>query len=104
MNTTHHTKTKWLVAAFGAAAATVPASLFAGAGTAHADDPCYGALQGSYYCSLLPGSIRHLRNRIASAARVRLQQPAGVFRRRSPRPHRGSQRGRLLVAGDDRHP
>ncbi len=34
-----------------AAAVVTPALLFAGAGTAHADDPCYGLLQGSYYCS-----------------------------------------------------
>ena len=48
-----NTKTKRLVAALGAAAAAAvaPALLFAGAGTAHADDPCYGLLQGSYYCS-----------------------------------------------------
>ena len=37
MNTTHHTKTKRLIAALGlaAAAAVAPALLFAGAGTAH---------------------------------------------------------------------
>jgi hypothetical protein len=53
MNTTHNTKTKRLIAALGvaAAAAVAPALLFAGAGTAHADDPCYGYLAGSYYCS-----------------------------------------------------
>jgi hypothetical protein len=56
MNTTHNAKTKWLAAAFGAAAATAPTLLFAGAGTAHADDPCYGALQGSYYCSPAAGT------------------------------------------------
>ena len=56
MHTTHHTKTKRLVAALGAAAAaTAPALLFGGAGTAHADDPCYGALQGCYYCSPAAG-------------------------------------------------
>lgn len=56
MNYTHSTKTKRLVAALGAAAAAaVPALLFAGAGTAHADD-CYGALQYSYYCSPASGS------------------------------------------------
>ena len=40
MNTTHSTKTKRLIAAVGvtAAAAVAPALLFAGAGTAHADD------------------------------------------------------------------
>lgn len=50
MNTT---KTKRLIAAWGVAAgaAAAPALLFAGAGTAHADDPCYGDLAGSYYCS-----------------------------------------------------
>jgi hypothetical protein len=39
MNTTHNTKTKRLIAAWGvaAAAAVAPALLFAGAGTAHAD-------------------------------------------------------------------
>jgi hypothetical protein len=50
-----HTNHKRLVATLGAAAAAVaPAVLFAGIGTAHADDPCYGVLQGSYYCS--PGA------------------------------------------------
>jgi hypothetical protein len=58
MNTTHHTKTNRLVAALGIAAAAVvtPALLVAGVGTAHADDACYGALQGSYYCSPASGS------------------------------------------------
>ena len=57
MNTTHNTKTKRLIAALGvaAAAAVAPALLFAGAGTAHADDPCYGSLEGSYYCSPAAG-------------------------------------------------
>jgi hypothetical protein len=56
MNATHNTKTKRLIAALGAAAAAVaPALLFAGAGTAHADDPCYGSLEGSYYCSPAAG-------------------------------------------------
>lgn len=56
MTTTHNTKTKLLVAALGAAAATaMPALLFAGAGIAHADD-CYGALQYSYYCSPASGA------------------------------------------------
>lgn len=53
MNATHNTKIKRLATALGAAAAaaTAPALLFAGAGTAHADD-CYdGALTGSFYCS-----------------------------------------------------
>jgi hypothetical protein len=56
MNTTHHSKAQLLIAAFGvaAAAAVAPAVLFAGAGTAQADDGCYGLLQGSYYCS--PGA------------------------------------------------
>jgi hypothetical protein len=56
MNATHNTKTKRLIAALGvaAAAAVTPALLFLGAGTAHADDPCYGELADSYYCS--PGS------------------------------------------------
>ena len=58
MNTTPNTKTKRLVAALGvaAAAAVAPALLFAGAGTAHADDSCYGSLAGSYYCSPRPDS------------------------------------------------
>jgi hypothetical protein len=53
MNITHDTKIKRLIAALGvaAAAAVTPALLFAGAGTAHADDPCYGDLAYSYYCS-----------------------------------------------------
>jgi hypothetical protein len=53
MNTTHNTKTRRLIAALGvsAAAAVTSALLFAGAGTAHADDPCYGDLAYSYYCS-----------------------------------------------------
>jgi len=58
MNTTPNTKTKRLVAALGvaAAAAVAPALLFAGAGTAHADDSCYGgSLAGSYYCSPAAG-------------------------------------------------
>ena len=43
MNTTHNTKTKRLIAAWGvaAAAAVAPALLFAGAGTAHADCDAY---------------------------------------------------------------
>ncbi len=58
MNTTHSTKTKRLVAALGvAAAAMAPALLFTGAGTAHADDPCYGSLQYSYYCSPGAGAL-----------------------------------------------
>src|SRR5690242_6124619 len=50
--TTHNFKAKGLVAALGvaAAAAVTPAVLFAGAGTAQADD-CYGELSYSYYCS-----------------------------------------------------
>jgi uncharacterized membrane protein len=57
MNHNHNIKRKLLVAALGAAAAAAaPALLFAGAGTAHADDPCYGALQGSYYCSPAAGT------------------------------------------------
>lgn len=50
--TTHNFKAKGLVAALGvaAAAAVSPAVLFAGAGTAQADD-CYGELSYSYYCS-----------------------------------------------------
>ena len=56
MNTTHDIKTKRLIGALGvaAAAAVAPALLFAGAGTAHPDDPCYGELAFSFYCS--PGS------------------------------------------------
>jgi hypothetical protein len=52
MKSTYNTKTKRLIATWGvgAAASVAPALLFAGAGTAHADDPCYGSLQGSYYC------------------------------------------------------
>ena len=59
MNTTYNAKTKRLIATFGlaAAAAVAPALLFAGAGTAHADDPCYdGSLAGSYYCSPASGA------------------------------------------------
>jgi hypothetical protein len=54
MNTTYNTKTKRLTAALVVAATAVmaPALLFASAGTAQADDPCYdGSLAGSYYCS-----------------------------------------------------
>jgi len=56
MTITHTTTSKRFLAAFGAAAATAvaPALLFAGSGTAHADDPCYGDLAYSYYCS--PGA------------------------------------------------
>jgi hypothetical protein len=52
MNATHDTTTTRLVAALGVVAAAVvaPALLFAGAGTAQADD-CYGELSYSYYCS-----------------------------------------------------
>jgi hypothetical protein len=53
MNITHSTKAQLLIAALGAA---VPALLFAGAGTALADDPCYGVMQGSYYCSPAAGA------------------------------------------------
>ena len=55
--TISNTGTKRLVTAFGiaAAASVAPALLFAGAGTANADD-CYGALAGSYYCSPASGS------------------------------------------------
>ncbi|MDT5018248.1 MAG: hypothetical protein QOD39_4408 [Mycobacterium sp.] len=58
MNTTHNTKTKRLIAALGAAAAgaLTPALLLAGAGTAHADDSCYGDLAYSYYCSPASGA------------------------------------------------
>ena len=51
MNTSHNAKTKRLIAtlAVTAAAAVTPALFFAG--IAHADDPCYGALAYSYYCS-----------------------------------------------------
>jgi hypothetical protein len=54
--TTHTISSKRFLAALGVAAAAVatPALLFAGAGTAHADDPCYGELAYSFYCS--PGS------------------------------------------------
>jgi hypothetical protein len=41
----------------GALAAVTPALLFAGVGTAHADDPCYGDLAGSYYCSPASGAL-----------------------------------------------
>jgi hypothetical protein len=59
MNTTHDTKTRRLIAAFGVAAgaAVTPALLFAGARTAHADDPCYGDLAYSYYCSPGAGAL-----------------------------------------------
>src|ERR1700722_18592320 len=57
MNATHHTRPKLLVVALAAAAAAAvaPTLLFVGAGTAHADDSCYGPLQGSYYCSPAAG-------------------------------------------------
>jgi hypothetical protein len=59
MNTTHNTKTKRLIAALGvaAAAAVTPAVLCAGAGTAQADDSCYGELAYSYYCSPASGAL-----------------------------------------------
>ena len=60
MNMTHDIKTKRLFGVLGvaAAAAVAPAVLFAGAGTAHADDPCYeGDLQYSYYCSPASGVL-----------------------------------------------
>jgi hypothetical protein len=60
MNTTHNTKTRRLIAALGvsAAAAVTPNLLFVGAGTAHADDdPCYGSLAYSYYCSPASGVL-----------------------------------------------
>lgn len=59
MNTTHHIKANRLVAALlgvAAAAAVTPALLVAGAGTAHADDGCYGSLMYSYYCSPASGA------------------------------------------------
>jgi len=59
MNITHDTNTKRLITALGvaAAAAVAPALLFAGVGTAHADDdPCYGSLQYSFYCSPASGA------------------------------------------------
>jgi hypothetical protein len=59
MNTTCTTNTTRLLAALGVAATAVmaPALLFAGAGTAHADDSCYdGSLAGSYYCSPASGA------------------------------------------------
>jgi hypothetical protein len=58
MNTIHGTKVKRVIAAFGVvgAAAVTPALLFVGAGTAHADDPCYGDLAYSYYCSPASGA------------------------------------------------
>ena len=57
MNITHDNKTKRLIAGLGvaAAAAVAPAMLFAGAGTAQADDGCYGSLAYSYYCSPASG-------------------------------------------------
>jgi hypothetical protein len=50
MNTTYNTKTKRLIAALeiAAAAAVAPALLFAGAGTAQADDVCYPAYDQGY--------------------------------------------------------
>ncbi len=59
MNTTHNLKTKRFIATFGvaAAAAVTPALLFAGAGTAHADDSCYTDLAYSYYCSPASGAL-----------------------------------------------
>jgi hypothetical protein len=56
MNIVHHSNAKRFIASFGiaAAAAVTPALFLAGAGTAHADDSCYGDLAYSYYCS--PGA------------------------------------------------
>lgn len=54
-----NTRTNRLIAPLGVAATAVmaPALLFAGAATAHADDPCYdGSLAGSYYCSPASGA------------------------------------------------
>jgi uncharacterized membrane protein len=55
--TVNNTITKRFIAAAGIAATAVvaPALLLAGAATAHADDSCYGALAGSYYCSPASG-------------------------------------------------
>jgi hypothetical protein len=66
MNATHDIKTKRLIAALGAAAATAvaPAVLFAGAGTAQAD-PCYEELAYSYYCS--PGASAYNPEPVAPA-------------------------------------
>jgi hypothetical protein len=57
MNATRNTTTKRIFASLGVAAAgaVTPALLFLGAGTAHADDSCYGDLAYSYYCSPASG-------------------------------------------------
>lgn len=51
------TRFQYAATLLGALAATAPALLFAGVGTAHADDPCYGDLAGSYYCSPASGAL-----------------------------------------------
>jgi hypothetical protein len=58
MNVTRNTTTR-LIASLGVAAAgaITPALLFLSAGTAHADDPCYGDLAYSYYCSPASSAI-----------------------------------------------
>jgi len=59
MNTTHKIPSKRFLAVLGvvAAAAATPALLFAGAGTAHADDPCAWAREYSFYCSPGAGAL-----------------------------------------------
>ena len=59
MNATRNTTTKRLLASLGVAAAgaVTPALLLLGAGTAHADDSCYGELAYSYYCSPASGGF-----------------------------------------------
>jgi hypothetical protein len=52
-----NTTTKQLFAVMGVVAgvALAPGLLFDDAGAALADDPCYGSMQGSYYCSPAAG-------------------------------------------------
>jgi hypothetical protein len=59
MTITYNIQPKRFLAALGVAAASAaaPALLFVGAGTAHADDPCYGDLAYSYYCSPGAGAL-----------------------------------------------
>jgi hypothetical protein len=50
------TRFRYAATLLSALAAAAPALLLAGVGTAHADDPCYGDLAGSYYCSPASGA------------------------------------------------
>jgi len=80
MNTTHKIQSTRFLAALGvaAAAAATPALLFAGAGTAHADDPCSGAMAYSYYCSPGAGALNPAL--IGRSGGEFVERPAGVHR------------------------